>query len=165
MVRPVRRTVLICGEGKSEEALFLHMRQIYTCGRPDSPRVTVKKAGGKGSNHVIYTLVGQAARAQFDKLVACLDMDLPPDAEASREAKRKRIIRIEMHPCLEAFLLEILGHAAAETSAACKQRLRQVDQRAPFEPGFFDDHFPRNVLDARRHAVPALDALLQVFDA
>ena len=165
MVRPVRRTVLICGEGKSEEALFLHMRQIYTCGRPDSPRVTVKKAGGKGSNHVIYTLVAQAARAQFDKLVACLDMDLPPDAEASREAKRKRIIRIEMRPCLEAFLLEILGHKAPETSAACKQRLRQVDQRAPFEPGFFDDHFPRNVLDARRHAVPALDALLQVFDA
>lgn len=165
MVRPVRRTVLICGEGKSEEALFLHMRQIYTCGRPDSPRVTVKKSGGKGSNHVIYTLLGQAARAQFDKLVACLDMDLPPDAEASREATRTRIIRIEMRPCLEAFLLEILGHVAAETSAACKQRLRQVDQRAPFEPGFFDDHFPRNVLDARRHAVPALDALLQVFDA
>ena len=165
MVRPVRRTVLICGEGKSEEALFLHMRKIYTCGRPDSPRVTVKKAGGKGSNHVIYTLLGQAARAQFDKLVACLDMDLPPDVEASREAKRKRIVRIEMRPCLEAFLLEILGHAVPETSAACKQRLRQVDQRAPFEPGFFDDYFPRNVLDARRHAVPALEALLQIFDA
>ena len=165
MVRPVRRTVLICGEGKSEEALFLHLRQIYTCGRPDSPRVTAKKAGGKGSNNVIYTLIGQAARAQFDKLVACLDMDLPPDAEASREAKRKKIIRIEMQPCLEAFLLEILGYAAPEASEACKQRMRQVDLRAPFEPGFFDDHFPRNVLDSRRHAVPALDALLRVFDA
>ena len=163
MGRSVRRTVLICGEGKAEEALFLHLRALYTSGRENPPKVTPKKAGGKGSNNVIATLIGQAACGRYDRLVACIDMDVPPDAESRREVKRKKVECIELNPCLEGFLLDILGIPVPEGSAQCKSRLRQVDQRDPYDPGFFYDNFPRNVLDARRAEVPALDALLRVY--
>ena len=163
MVRSVRRTVLICGEGKSEEAMFLHLRALYTSGRENPPKITPKRAGGKGGTNVIATLIGQAACGRYDRLVACLDMDVPPDVETRREAKRKKVACIELLPCLEGFLLEILGHPVPEDSAGCKHRLRQVDQREPYQPGFFSDNFPRNVLDARRAEVPALDALLRVY--
>lgn len=163
MVRLVRRTVLICGEGKSEEAMFLHLRALYTSGRENPPKITPKKAGGKGSNNVIATLIGQAAWGRYDRLVACLDMDLPPNAEKQREAKRKKVMCIELYPCLEGFLLDILGIPVPKDSAECKIRLRQVDPRNPYDPGFFTNNFPRNVLDARRAEVPALDALLKIY--
>lgn len=143
--------------------MFLHLRALYTSGRENPPKVTPKKAGGKGSNNVIATLIGQAAWGQYDRLVACLDMDLPPNAEKRREAIRKKVVCIELYPCLEGFLLDILGIQVPEDSAGCKHRLRQVDQRDPYDPGFFADNFPRNVLDTRRAKVPALDALLRVY--
>ena len=68
MVRSVRRTVLICGEGKSEEAMFLHLRALYTSGRENPPKITPKRAGGKGGNNVIATLIGQAACGRKDFL-------------------------------------------------------------------------------------------------
>ena len=164
MVRSVRRTVLICGEGKAEEALFLHLRALYSSGRENPPKVTPKKAGGKGGNNVLATLLGQAACGRYDRLVACLDMDEPPDADASREAKKKKVERVELYPCLEGFLLDILGIYVPESSAACKQRLKQVDRRDPYDEGFFADNFSRNVLDTRRAGVPALDALLRIYE-
>lgn len=164
MARSVRQTVLICGEGKSEEAMFLYLRAIYTRGRENPPKVTPKKAGGKGGNNVIATLIGQAACGRYDRLVACLDMDLPPNAESRRVARRKRVVFIELFPCLEGFLLNILGIPVPEDSAGCKHRLRQIDQRDVYDPGFFADNFPQKMLDARRAKVPALDALLRVYD-
>lgn len=164
MVRSVRRTVLICGEGKSEEALFLHLRALYSSGRHNPPKVTPKKSGGKGGNNVLATLLGQAACGRYDRLVACLDMDAPPDADSSREAKKRKVERVELYPCLEGFLLDILGIQVPESSAACKQRLKQVDRRAPYDAGFFADNFPRSVLDSRRAGVLALNALLLIFE-
>ena len=164
MARSVRRTVLICGEGKSEEALFLHLRKLYASGRENPPKVTPKKSGGKGGNNVIATLLGQAACGRYDRLVACLDMDEPPDADASREAKKKKVERVELFPCLEGFFLDILGIRKAENSTVCKQRLRQVDRRCPYDTGFLSDNFPRNVLDSRRAEIPELDALLRIYE-
>lgn len=164
MVRSVRRTVLICGEGKAEEALFLHLRTLYSSGRENPPKVTPKKSGGKGGNNVIATLLGQAACVRYDRLVACLDMDAPPDTDTLREAKRRKVDRVELYPCLEGFLLDVLGIQVPENSAACKQRLRQVDRRLPYDTGFFADNFPRNVLDSRRTEVPALETLLRIYE-
>ena len=90
-------------------------------------------------------------------------MDVPPDTNKRQEAKRKKVVCIELYPCLEGFLLDILGIPIPEDSARCKGRLRQVDQRDPYDPGFFADNFPRSVLDARRAEVRALDVLLQVY--
>lgn len=143
--------------------MFLHLRALYASGRENPPKVTPKKAGGKGGNNVISTLIGQAACVKYDRLVACLDMDVPPDTENRRKAKREKVACIELYPCLEGFLLDILGIPVPEDSAGCKHRLRQIDRRDPYDPGFFADNFPRNVLDARRAAVPALDALLRVY--
>ena len=164
MARSVRRTVLICGEGKAEKALFLHLRALYSSGRENPPKVTPKKSGGKGGNNVIVTLLGQAACGRYDRLVACLDMDAPPDADASREAKKNNVQRVELYPCLEGFLLDILGIRVPESSGACKQRLMQVDKRAPYDAGFFTDIFPRNLLDSQRARLPVLDALLRIYE-
>lgn len=163
MVRSTRKTILICGEGKSELALVSYFRTTFTSGKKNPPKITPKQAGGKGGNNVVDTLLGQAACATYDEVVALIDLDLPPSPAKRKQAKARRVRFIEFQPCLEGFLLKILDKPAPENSAACKEKLWQLDPREVFEKGYFADNFPRQVLEQRRLHVPELDALLRVF--
>lgn len=163
MPKHVRKTVLLCCEGKADQAFIAYLRSIYTAGRPGAPHVKPKPAGGKGSNNVIETLLGAAKCSQPDKLVAMLDGDLPPTAEKRREAERKHVQSIVLKPCLEGLLLDILGQPVPNSSQECKDRLKQIDSRDPFEPGFYAKNFPRSLLDQARSRIVELDALLTLF--
>jgi hypothetical protein len=70
MPKHVRKTVLLCCEGKADKAFIAYLRAMYTAGHPGAPHVKPKQAGGKGSNNVIDTLLGEAKCSQPDKLVA-----------------------------------------------------------------------------------------------
>jgi len=48
----VRKTLLIVGEGDSEEAFLKHLRELY-CSDGAGVAVTVRNAHGKGPEHVI----------------------------------------------------------------------------------------------------------------
>jgi hypothetical protein len=164
MSKQVRKTVLLCCEGKSDQLFIVHLKTTYTAGRPSAPRVKAKPAGGKGSNNVISTLLGEARCSQPDKLVALLDGDFPPSVAKKREADRKRVQCIVLMPCLEGLFLKILGHSVPSTSQECKDRLRRIDNRDPFAPGFYSQHFPKALLDHARNNVDELDQLLMLFD-
>lgn len=165
MSKHVRKTVLLCCEGKADQAFIAYLRATYTAGRPGVPHVKPKPAGGKGSNNVIDTLLGEAKCSQPDKLVAMLDGDAPPSTAKRREAERKNVQSIILMPCLEGLLLNILGQPVPSTSQECKDRLRQIDSRDPFDSGFYAQHFPKSLLDQARSRVTALDALLILFGA
>lgn len=139
------------------------MRATYTAGRPGAPHVKPKQAGGKGSNNVIDTLLGAAKCSQPDKLVALLDGDAPPSTAKRREAERKNVGFIVLSPCLEGLLLKILGQPVPGSSQECKDRLKHIDSREPFESGFYAKNFPKNLLDQARSRVAELDALLVLF--
>lgn len=163
MSKHVRKTVLLCCEGKADQAFIAYLRTTYTAGRPGAPHVKPKPAGGKGSNNVIDTLLGEAKCSQPDKLVAMLDGDLPPTSEKRREAERKHVQSIVLIPCLEGFLLDILGQTVPNSSQECKDRLKQIDSRDPFDAGFYAQNFPKILLDQARNRVRELDALLTLF--
>lgn len=163
MVRATRKTVLICCEGKGDLALVAYFRSTFTSGRENPPKIRAKQAGGKGGNNVVSTLLGEAACAAYDELVALIDKDLLPSPAKRKQAKPKKVCLIEFQPCLEGFLLKVLGRPVPQNSAACKQSLRQVDPREVFDDGYFADNFPRAVLEQRRQQIPELDALLAVF--
>lgn len=164
MPKRVRKTVLLCCEGKADQAFIAYLRTTYTAGRPGAPHVKPKQAGGKGSNNVIETLLGEAKCSQPDKLVALLDGDLPPTVAKRREAERKHVQLIVLTPCLEGLLLNILGHLVPNASQECKDRLKQIDSRDPFDPGFYAQNFPKSLLDQARSRVAELDTLLILFD-
>lgn len=165
MPKHVRKTVLLCCEGKADQAFIAYLRATYTAGRPGAPHVKPKQAGGKGSNNVIDTLLGEAKCSQPDKLVALLDGDTPPSTAKRREAERKTVESIVLMPCLEGLLLNILGLPVPGSSQECKDRLKQIDSRELFESGFYAKNFPKNLLDQARSRVAELDALLVLFGA
>lgn len=165
MVRNVRKTILICGEGKADKAFLEHIRALYCAGKTNPPKVTIKQAGGKGGNNVIGTLVGASAVADYDLLIALIDTDAPPNTAARARARKARVACVEMTPCLEGFLLGLLDKAVPATSAECKESMHQVDPRDPFAEGFFAVNFPKMLLDEKRIVVQELDVLLGFFGA
>ena len=165
MIKSVRKTVLLCCEGKADQSFVAYLRSTYTSGRPESPHVTPKQAGGKGGNNVISTLVGELRCSEPDRVVALLDGDAPPTASKRREAKSKGIELIVLEPCLEGLLLKILGHSVPTSSGSCKEKLKKIDRRQPTDMAFYAQHFAKEVLDKARAVVCELDALLQLFEA
>lgn len=163
MARQVRKTVLICCEGKGDMAFLEYLRSVYCAGRENPPKVKVQQAGGRGGNNVIQTLLGAAAIVGYNKLVALIDTNVPPDTEHRDAAAASAVVFVDMSPCLEGFLLKILGKSVPATSAECKQRLRQIDARELFAQGFFTSNFPKALLDEKRKSVAELNELLGVY--
>ena len=97
--RPQYRTLLLVGEGETEQAFLQHVKALYVqCG--SGLRVTVRCAHGKGAGHVVDYAIRQRIH-QLDQVAAQLDTDAGWTAAVQKRAREKRIhlMRVE-HPGL-----------------------------------------------------------------
>jgi hypothetical protein len=155
----VRKTLLIVGEGDSEEAFLKHLRELY-CSDGAGVAVTVRNAHGKGPEHVINHAARQARIYSYDLVVALLDTDILWTDKLKKEARKARIEMVGSSPCLEGFLLSILGECPAEQSAECKRSIQQLLGIDLTERQSYARHYPKSVLDSARATVEELDRLL-----
>jgi len=111
--RVVREALLVVGEGDAEIAFVRHLKRTYSdvLGRS----VQEINAHGKGGKHVLDTARRRANNRDHDKVVLLLDTDTDwgdedrAKARKSRVGKRGKLDVIESEPCLETWLLKILG--------------------------------------------------------
>jgi len=161
--RAVRPTTLIVGEGYAEAALLRHLRALYTSNQQGC-RLEIGNARGKGAAHVVDYSIRFAARAQYDQAAALFDADTDwSDAVAAR-ARKAGLIVLCSTPCVEAWLLDIVGQARAGGSADQKARFQQHFGGEAHEEKVFATHLPRSILDAARRRVALLDRLLALLE-
>lgn len=159
--REVRGTLLVVGEGYAEVELLEHLRATYTHSHSGFA-VTIRNARGKGAGHVIQHVIRQCAQVSFDRKAALLDTDDGWTQAVQTLAKRKRIEVVPSNPCLEAWLLDIVGRAGQRSTAEHKREFDKHFGR-PAHQLFLPDHFARGVLDAARARVFQLDLLLTLM--
>lgn len=162
--RQVRRTVLIVCEGKRDRAFLLHLRSLYCSGNPRGPNVTAKEAGGKGGNNVADTLLATMKFKAYDLGVAFTEADAPPSNKFLHLLRPPRARIVVAEPCLEGMLLRIAGRPVPETSQACKQAAEALAGNDLYLPEGYAQHWPKAVLEASRHAIPELEALVACFE-
>jgi hypothetical protein len=121
--RVVWQTLLIVVEGEAEIAFVRHLKAIYrdALGRA----VQEANAHGKGGRHVLKTAIRRASNRDYDKVILLLDTDTDWSEADRARARRSRIDVIESSPCLEAWLLRILGVGAEGDTRYFKQLFRQ----------------------------------------
>ncbi len=163
MPAPVRRsvshTVLLVGEGTTEQAFLKYIKSLYIS-RGCGVGVTIRNAHGKGPDHVVDYAIRQCRNAAYDRVVVLLDTDLKMSAAMRRRARTKKIQIIGSTPCIEGLLLMILGEYVPATSTECKQQYGSaLPERLTF-PGDYIGSFPKGLLDGRRDGVPELAQLL-----
>jgi len=157
--RSVSYTVLLVGEGTTEQAFLRYIKSLYIS-RGCGVGVTIRNARGKGPDHVVDYAIRQCRNAAYDRVVVLLDTDLEMSAAVRRRARTKKVQIIGSTPCVEGLLLAILGEHVPATSAECKQRYGGVLPARLMLLEDYSEHFPKNLLDGRRAEVPELGELL-----
>lgn len=161
--RQVRKTLLVVGEGDSEEAFLRHLRHLY-CSGGAGVTVIIRNAHGKGPENVISHAAGLIRNASFDQRVALLDTDIRWSDQVKKKARKSGIEMIGSTPCLEGLLLSIIGKQPPAGSADCKRAIQQLLNINLTEWEAYAAHFPRAVLDSARKTLHELDKLLGFFD-
>lgn len=159
----VRKTLLIVGEGDSEEAFLRHLRDLY-CSGGAGVAVTVRNAHGKGPENVIDFAARQARIYSYDSRTALLDTDIPWTDKLKKDARKAKIAMIGSTPCFEGLLLSILGKCPPDKTSECKKAIRQLINIDLTESQGYVKYFSKGVLEAARLKVVELDQLLAVFE-
>jgi hypothetical protein len=156
----VRKTLLIVGEGDSEEAFLKHLRELY-CSEGAGVAATVRNAHGKGPEHVINHAARLARIYSYDIVVALLDTDIVWTDKLKKEARKAKIEMVGSSPCLEGLLLSILGERPAEQSVECKKSIQQLLGTDLTERQSYARHYPKSLLDSARATIGELDRLVK----
>ncbi|SCC92978.1 conserved hypothetical protein [Thiomonas sp. X19] len=162
-IRPQYRTLLLVGEGETEQAFLQHVKALYVQ-RGSGLRVTVRCAHGKGAGHVVDYAIRQRIH-QFDHVAALLDTDAGWSAAVQKRAREKRIQVLKSEPCFEAMLLRAIGQSANGLTKDLKTRLSPFVQGDALNPHNYATHFGVDALYAGRGIEPTLDELLRLLAA
>lgn len=155
------RTLLLVGEGETEEAFLLHVKSLCVQ-RGSGLRVTVRCAHGKGAGHVVDYAIRQRIH-QFDQVAALLDTDTDWNPSVQKRARKKRIQVLKSDPCIEAMLLRAIGCSAGGSAKELKARLASFVCGDALDPQHYATHFGMEALQAGRSIEPTLDDLLRLL--
>lgn len=162
--RSVVRTILIVGEGYSEEYFLKHLVGLYVqrgCGF----RFDVKNARGMGAAHVVNVAIRQSRNADFDHRVALLDTDVGWDQRTESLARKERIQVVAATPCLEALLLQVHKRPTQNrTTDQLKQAFEAAFGAPASEPSVYPRFFAKAALEDARAGVAALQTLLTLLE-
>lgn len=163
--RSVKETLLIVGEGEADIAFVRFVKRMYadSLGRA----VQEHNAKGKGGRNVLETALRRANNNRaYDKVVLLLDTDTDWDDACRAKAGRSRIGRrgrldvIESVPCLEAWLLSILGIDTEGDTRHMKREFKRHTGCEAHEPDWMARLLTRDLLDQAREKVPQLADLM-----
>lgn len=153
-------TLLLVGEGATEEAFLRHVKALYAP-RGSGLKVTVKNAHGKGARHVVEWTSRQIG--EFDVVAALLDTDQDWSEAVARKARSARIVVLKSEPQFEALLLRLLGQSDAGDSKTLKGRLAPFVANDALCAENYAERFDKACLEAGRIHEPAIDGLLTLL--
>jgi hypothetical protein len=162
--RTAKETLLIVCEGDAEMVFVRFMKRTYAeaLGRA----VQEHNAKGKGGKHVLESGLRRAKNNRaFDKVVLLLDTDQDWNDELRARARKARVGKhpvsvIEASPCLEAWLLQILGVETEGDTRHMKQTFEAHTGIEAHESGWMERLLNRDVLDKARERVSQLADLM-----
>ncbi len=160
--KPVLHTVLIVGEGPTEEAFLRHLKSLYIY-RRCGVALAIRNAHGKGPGHVVDFAIRQRNNATYNRVITLLDTDDPWPDKIVKRARQKKIELIGSTPCIEGLLLRILNQPVPEQSVDCKQRITNFINGRLIIPGSYSELFTHEILEGQRVQIPELDNLLNGF--
>lgn len=162
--RVVLKTVLLVGEGHSDEAFLEHLKSLYIS-RGCGVHVTIRNAYGKGPEHVIETAIRYAKNADFKLKAALLDKDIPWTTKIISYAARNKVHLLGSTPCFEGLLLKILNQPVPDVCGKCKERLYPQLSGKPTQPSSYAVLFPKAVLETKRAMIADLENLIKILTA
>jgi len=159
--RRTKPTVLFVGEGKTEVAFIKHLKRQYQPER--NPPVRIDIENGRDSGQVLRTALKITAMRQYDVVVCLFDLDKALPKGDMRKALAKKFVLIGADPCIEGFMLEILGQPKPHHSSDCKHAMHPKLAGKETDPGSYP-MFSKEILEQRRDTLVNLDEILVLIE-
>ena len=157
-----RHTVLLIGEGKTEQAFFKHLKSLYIF-RGCGVAVKIHTAKGKGPEYIVNYAVRRSRRFESERILTLLDTDIAIKDSIRKQADEHNIQLVESEPCFEGLLLAMLGKSVPRTSKQCKQQCGKIFSAPLTTQESYQELLTRDILDQRRSNIPALSKILGSF--
>lgn len=162
--RQANKTLLIFGEGFSEEIFLKYLRSIYSFNK--NVAITIKR--GKGGTPYNVVLDANKLPGAFDKKIVIIDNDKSKTEiqKARSIAKEKNIELIENTPCLEALFIAILDKKYNQNSNWFKHKFesKYLDKKKRDELNEYLKLFPQKLLDKKKNEIPELKKLISIME-
>lgn len=161
--RQGRHTTLIVVEGDVEKVFVEYLKSL--CGSGCGTRVTVRNAFGGSGDAILEYALKLSNRSGYD-VVACLsDADKPPSLKKNlQEANRRKIVQLQSRPCIEGFLLGVLGKKVPSNSGECKRQMAVITKGKKLnDPNMLQSLFPLAMLEEIKNEIPVLKRLFRLI--
>jgi len=162
--RRANKTLLIFGEGFSEEIFLKYLRGIYSFNK--NVAITIKR--GKGGTPYNVVLDADKLHADFDRKIVIVDNDKSKTEiqKARKIAKEKNIELIENTPCLESLFINILDKKYNQNSNWFKHEFesKYLDRKKRDEMDEYSKLFPKKLLDKKQTEIPELKKIISVME-
>lgn len=162
--RRANRTLLIFGEGFSEEMFLKYLKSIYSFNQ--NVAINIKK--GKGGTAYNIVLDAEKIPGDFDRKIVVIDNDKSKtEMEKARNlAKEKNIELIENTPCLESLFITILDKKYNQNSNWFKHKFESeyLNKKKRDEMDVYNKLFPKKILDRKRVEIPELKKLISIME-
>ncbi|KKP36577.1 MAG: hypothetical protein UR23_C0016G0002 [Candidatus Roizmanbacteria bacterium GW2011_GWA2_32_13] len=162
--RQANKTLLIFGEGFSEEIFLKYLRRAYSFNK--NVAITIKR--GKGGTPYNVVLDANKIPGAFDRRIVIIDNDKSKtEMEKARNlAKEKNIELIENTPCLESLFINILDKKYNQNSVWFKHEFesKYLDRKKRDELDEYMKLFPKKILDKKQTEIPELKKLISIME-
>lgn len=143
--RPVRKTLIIVGEGITEHAFLKHMQHLYDS--TQNWKITVK-AGDGGSPYDVIHAASKRSDIHYDEKWILIDSDIELTEKDKKFAQKRKVQIIQSSPlCIEGVLLQVIGEKIPATSKECKKKLHPLLSNKPTLPISYKIRFSKDLLD------------------
>jgi len=163
-----KKTVLLVGEGPCEWAFLKHLVGLFQL-RESTFAARVENAHGGSPETVLLSAKKLLRQRAYDVCVIVMDTDRPWPVPLSGTINGTQMKYVAASPCLEGFLLQLLGVpgiSGRTPVAQCKRVLygSYVDENHRTEPKAYLRCFPKAIMNQRRSQCSALETILQELE-
>jgi hypothetical protein len=166
-IRAAKKTILIYGEGQSEEIFLKHLRKLFA--KNSGVALTIKKGKGGTPKGVVEIAIKYSG--DFDRRIVVIDNDKSKtEMMAARNlAEEHKVALIENTPCLEGLLLSILDTNAtfkSKTSAWCKSEFEKkyISKKQRTEIYRYDELFTIKKIEDKRKTITELNEIITIME-
>jgi len=165
--RAAKTTILIYGEGQSDEIFIKHLRSIYS--QNSGAAVTIKKGKGGTPEGIVRSAINYIGAYDRKYIVIDNDKSLEEIRKAQVLATQHNIVLIKNSPCLEAMLLIILQddiRIRNKTSKWCKSEFERhyISKKQRTETHRYERLFPKSLIDKQRYKIQELDQFISIME-
>lgn len=159
--RRLNHARLIVGEGRDEQQFLRYLKDLFLA-RDAGLSVKIKQAQGGNPNGILEYAIRQAKAADFDSVLVWMDTDVPWPPTLNKQALENipPIRLLGSEPCIEGFLLAVLGESVLTTDKS-KRKLAKLTACRSVTQLDFSQQFPRSVLESASKKIVLLDNLMK----